>query len=646
MSETRKLAAILVADVVGYGRLAGVDEEGTLARLRLLRSDLIDPTIAVHHGRLVKRTGDGLIIEFRSVVDAVRCAIEVQRAMVERNASVSPDKRIDFRVGIHLGDVVEESDGDLMGDGVNIAARLEGVCEPGSVCLSEDAYRQVRDKLKESFVALGEKALKNIARSVRIYSLEVGKPKAALDATLSEKPPGSRLRLPGIGGRTRWIAMAALVLALAAGAWHFAPRHSSPGLAGRASLAVLPFANIAGDEATGRLADGLTEDIITDLSRYRTMDVIAHSSTEQYKGNAVDVRQVGKDLNVRYVLEGSVQREGDQIRVTAQLIDANTSAHIWSERWDRPSKEYFALQTDIADQLGNRLGGAGAIEKAELEAARRSRPENLTAYELYLAGRSEALRMTLLGVKNAIELFERAVAADPRLSRAWGELAVARMTLMDMVGADPAVALPPVRAAAQRAVELDPGDAGAHLALGWALGFQGDLGTSEAEFDTALRLNPGDAEILAGYSAWAVTFGHPERAAEAADHAIRLNPSYPPSQAPSFSYAYFSVGRYEDTLRVLDRLPRQNYLFWSWVLRAASYGALGRAAEAKVALSDALTRFPYVTIEGFTGGPDWSDADRKRLVETMRAAGFPPCAKPYTLAKNPQLVRLPECVSK
>ena len=435
-----------------------------------------------------------------------------------------------------------------------------------------------------------------------------------------------------------------MILLLALGGWLFW-RHPAPGLVGRASLAVLPFANIAGDEATGRLADGLTEDIITDLSRYRTIDVIAHNSTDVYKGKAVDLRQVGKDLNVRYVLEGSVQREGDQIRVTAQLIDANSDAHLWSERWDRPSKDFFAVQSDIADQLGSRLGGFGVIDKAEKEAARRSRPENLTAYELNLAGRSESARSTPENNKNAIELFKKANAADPKLARAWAELSGALQQSITF-GADPGVALPAAVAAARRAVEIDPGDAMAHAMLAFGLGMQGNFALSEAEFDAALRLNPGDAEILAQYAAWAPAFGPPERGAEAADHAIRLNPNYQPWAAWNFSYAYFTAGRFEDALRILERLPKDNYNFYSWVYRAASHAALGRAAEAKAATSDALQHFPDLTIEGFTGTADNTDLDRIRLIGPMRAAGFPPCAKPETLAKNPQLVRLPECVAK
>src|SRR4029077_1174427 len=291
MAETRKLAAILAADVAGYSKLAGADEERTLARLRALRSDLIDPTIAMHHGRVVKRTGDGVLIEFRSVVDAVRCAIEVQNGMVERNAGLPPERRIEFRVGIHVGDVVEESDGDLMGDGVNIAARLEGIAAPGAICLSEDAYRQVKGRLDLAVSDLGLTQLKNIAEPVRVYSLEVAKPaqaKPASETKLVEKLPGPQSRPRVAGGRILSAAAAALVLALGLGAWHFWPRHPAPGLVGRASLAGLPLANLAGDEVTGRLGDGLTEDIITDLSRYREMDIIARNSTEVYKGKAVD----------------------------------------------------------------------------------------------------------------------------------------------------------------------------------------------------------------------------------------------------------------------------------------------------------------------------------------------------------------------
>src|ERR1700761_3700601 len=291
MSETRKLAAILVADVVGYSRLAGSDEDRTLARLRALRSDLIDPTIALHHGRTVKRTGDGSIIEFRSVVDAARCAIEVQTGVLERNAGLPPERRIEFRVGIHVGDVVEESDGDLMGDGVNIAARLQGICEPEGIVLSGAAYEHARDRVKEAFVDLGEKTLKNIARPLHAYSV-----KGDRSAVRSyEKPP---LSLPD-----------------------------------KPSIAVLPFQNMSGDPEQDYFADGMVEDITAALCRVRDFFVIARNSAFSYKRRAVPVQQISRELGVRYLIEGSVRRAGNRVRITAQLIDGLSSNHLWADKY-------------------------------------------------------------------------------------------------------------------------------------------------------------------------------------------------------------------------------------------------------------------------------------------------------------------------
>jgi adenylate cyclase len=342
VSETRKLAAILVSDVVGYSRLAGADEDRILARLRTLRSDLIDPTIAVHRGRIVKRTGDGSIIEFRSVVDAVRCAIEVQRAMVERNAEVAPEKRIEFRVGIHLGDVVEESDGDLMGDGVNIAARLEGVCEPGGVCLSEDAYRQVKGRLDLAVTDLGPTPLKNIAEPVRVYSLRVGVPAQAKSAT-EAKPPQSKKRssLAALAA-----GIAALLILIAGGAWWFLAANRTapvaanapppPLAAERFSLVVFPFANLGGDPAPDYLADSLTDQLITTIARLPDTFVIARNTAMTFKGKPADAKAIGRDLGVRYVLEGSALPSGDQVRVNAQLIEADSGAHLWADQFDTP----------------------------------------------------------------------------------------------------------------------------------------------------------------------------------------------------------------------------------------------------------------------------------------------------------------------
>jgi adenylate cyclase len=297
VSEIRKIAAILVADVVGYSRLASADEDGTLSRLRALRSDLIDPAVASHHGRIVKRTGDGFIAEFRSVVEAVRCAIAMQNGLIQHNVDVAADRRIDLRIGVHLGDVVEEADGDLMGDGVNIAARLEGIAAPAAICLSEDAYRQVSGRLDMAVTDLGEKALKNIRRPIRVYSLQVGEPPQAqpTPALTTEKSATPRL-----------------------------------------SMVVLPFSNIGGDAEQDHFVDGVTESLTTDLSRIRGSFVIGRNTAFTYKGKAVDLKQIGRELNVRYVLEGSVQRGGNRMRINVQLIDAETGNHLWAERFDKP----------------------------------------------------------------------------------------------------------------------------------------------------------------------------------------------------------------------------------------------------------------------------------------------------------------------
>ena len=365
--------------MVGYSRLAAADEERILARLRALRSDLIDPTISVHHGRIVKRTGDGSIIEFNSVVDAVRCAIEVQRAMVERDAAVAADKRIQFRIGIHLGDIVEESDGDLMGDGVNIAARLEGVGEPGGVCLSEDAHRQVRDRLKENFVDLGERQLKNIARPVRAYAL----PAAAIAGPKAQGPRVTLVSALGLGGR--WIgviaACVAALLAVGAFAWRagYSPRFMAASVddklanAPRLSIVVLPFENLSGDKEQEYFADGITDDLTTDLSHLSNSLVIARNTAFTYKGKAVDVKQIGRELGVRYVLEGSMRRLEDKITVNAQLISTETGAHVWADRFDGERSKVGQLQVDIVARLANSLDVA--LTRTEALRAIRERPK-------------------------------------------------------------------------------------------------------------------------------------------------------------------------------------------------------------------------------------------------------------------------------
>jgi adenylate cyclase len=382
MSATRKLAAILAADVVGYGRLTGVDEEGTLDHLKTLRRELIDPTIAAHRGRIVKTMGDGLLIEFASVVDAVRCAVEVQRGMPARNSGIAGDKRIEFRIGINLGDVVAEGN-DLLGDGVNVAARLEGLAEPGGICISGTAFDQVLDKLPVTFTDQGEQTVKNIARPVRVYALN-----AEAVASLPEQPSlPTRSQSPRRGSIGRWVAQAAavfmVVLLLVIGVGflfrrdaHIAPFATAP----RLSIVVLPFANLSGDPAQDYLADVITDELTTSLSRIGGAFVIARSTAFTYKGKAVDAKQVGRDLGVRYVLEGSEQNSGNRVRVNAQLIDAETGTHVWAEQFDADRADLLNMQDEIVTRLARALD----VQMVAIEAAHvaRTRPGNLDAEDL------------------------------------------------------------------------------------------------------------------------------------------------------------------------------------------------------------------------------------------------------------------------
>src|SRR5271167_699204 len=430
MSETRKIAAILVTDVVGYSRLAGADEDRTLSRLRGLRSDLIDPAIAAHHGRTVKRTGDGIIIEFRSVVDAVRCAIEVQTGLIDRNAGVPEDRRIEFRIGIHLGDVVEEIDADLMGDGVNIAARLEGICDPGGICLSEDAWRLARDRVGESFADLGEQKLKNIARPMRAYLLP------------AERFAGKRE--PARAGQE------SLLLALP----------------DKPSIAVLPFQNMSGDPEQDYFADGMVEDIVTGLSRIKWLFVIARNSSFVYKGKAADVRQVGRELGVRYVLEGGVRKAGDRLRITAQLVEAETGAHLWADKYDGALQDVFELQDQITDRV------VGVVEpslrRSEVERSRRKRPENLDAYDLFLRALPHLQARMPGGARIAIPLLEQALSLEPDYAVAHAHLAWCREWCFTRGGLDEAdreIALLHARAA----IASDIDDAAALAVAGWVI---------------------------------------------------------------------------------------------------------------------------------------------------------------------------------
>ena len=480
MSETRKLAAILVADVVGYSRLAGADEDRTLARLRGLRSDLIDPAIAAHHGRIVKRTGDGSIIEFRSAVDAVRCAIEIQNGLIERNAGVPEDRRIEFRVGIHVGDVVEESDGDLMGDGVNIAARLEGIAKPGAICLSEDAYRQVSGRLEMEVTDLGPTQLKNIDRQIRAYSLRVGVPAQAKPAEpVTPAAPTPQKRRFGLAPLAA--ALAALMVVIAGGAWWLlnANRPASvatktPAEAARLSIVVLPFANLSGDPGQDYLVDALTDELTTSLARHRGTFVIARNTAMTFKGKPIDAKAIGKELGVRYVLEGSVQPSGDRMRVNAQLIDASSGAHLWAEQFDTPRADLLQTQDAIVTHLARALDFQ--LEEAEAARLNRTPAANRDAEDLALQCDAGVWKAGFFGKEAdaALALCEQALAIDPSNVRALLGLA-SKFWLRAALGfsSDFKGDLEQADELASKALALDPDNAWVHNTKGWILQNQG-----------------------------------------------------------------------------------------------------------------------------------------------------------------------------
>ncbi len=587
MSENRKLAAILAADVVGYTRLAGADEDRVLARLRALRSDLIDPTIAVHRGRVIKRTGDGALVEFRSVVDAVRCAVEVQNGMVGRNAGVPQDKRIDFRIGIHLGDVVEESDGDLMGDGVNIAARLESVAAPGAICLSEDAYRQVKSRLDLSVSDLGDTRLKNIAEPMRVYSVRVGAPAAKEAPAAEPAAPAAKAERPAL------------------------------------SIAVLPFLNMSGDAEQDYFADGISEDIITALSKLPQLFVIARNSSFTFKGRNVDVKEAADKLGVRYVLEGSVRKSGNRVRVTAQLIDAGSGGHLWAERFDRDLTDIFAVQDDVT----HHIVGALAVNLTDGD-RQRLRPEHagsIEAYDYFLRGRELWHRLTEATTSEARDLLERAVAIDPNFAAAHAFLALTHvLDYVNRWSASPPRSQEQAEAAAARAVSLDDQDPWAHWALSIVNMYKRRLEEALREAERAIALNPSFAEAHVNLGEVLHYSGRSEEALKYYDRATALNPYFPDVVLHFQALALFQLGRYDEAVVLLKRrLTRNMSTDVSRALLAASYGHLGRFEEARDAWSDLLRVNPNYSLDYRRKIlPYKNPADFERVVEGLRKAGI------------------------
>jgi adenylate cyclase len=632
MSETRKIAAILVSDVVGYSRLAGADEDRTLSRIRGLRSDLIDPAIAAHHGRIVKRTGDGGLIEFLSVVNAVRCAIEVQNGLIERNAGVPPERRIEFRVGIHLGDVVEEADGDLMGDGVNIAARLERICEPGAICLSEDAYRQVKGRLDLAVRDLGPTQLKNIAEPIRGYSLEVGKPAQAKPAQPRRRPSLAPLAF----------GFAALVILVAASAWYLlganrptvatttpAPVASNavaPAKLAHLSIVVLPFKNLSGDPSQDYFADGITENLTTDLSRIRNSFVIANITANTYKGKAIDAKQIGKELGVRFVLEGSAHRDQNRARVNAQLVDAESGAQIWADRFEENVADLFKLQDQVVNRLGNALG----FELIKAEAEKSARANEPDAIDLAMRGWATMWQSYPQPPKEkrdshyaALALFDQALKIDPNEADALAGEAFTYMALYVFGEATTETDLDArIIDRADRAIALDPDNMRAYVAKSLYLAVTDRENEALRAADSGLAINPNYAALLDARTLAEIALGRFEQAKSDARQAMRLSPRDPeiPNRLMNLGMAELGLGHFDAAIEEYQKgIDAGDHSFIPYVNLAAAYALEGKMDEAKVALSKGRRLNPNLTVRWVIDHA----VDFPPLLDGLRKAGLP-----------------------
>jgi len=581
----RRLAAIVAADVAGYSRLIGTDEEGTLAALRAHRRELIDPLIVEHGGRIVKTMGDGLLLEFPSIVDATRCAIEVQKGMAARNADVPSNRRVAFRIGVNLGDIVIDGE-DILGDGVNIAARLQAIAEPGGIAISRRVHEDVQDRLDASFEDAGERSLKNIARPVQVW---------------------------------RWSSAGT-----SAGVAQEVVRDDALPLPDKPSIAVLPFINMSADPGQEYFADGIAEDIITALSRIQWFFVTARNSSFTYKGIAVDVRQVGRELGVRYVLEGSVRRSGRRLRVTAQLIDATTGQHVWVERYDRELSDIFEVQ----DEITRNVVASTRTQVQLIEGSLFEKLEKPSLPVWALVNRSWKLmyEMTANSLTEAKRLGMEAIAVDPGSGRAHQALAVHLWHLAWMGFAeDTHATLAEGRRMAERAVRLNDGDEYSHWILGLLQMANGEYDKAIAELERAIEINPN---CSLAYGSLATTLNHagcPEEAVSYNEIAIRSNP-----RDPSIFYRYNGLALSHFLLQQFDNavqwarkaIQHKPSWFQGHAVLVASLVELGRPDDARKALGDYLTQFPNATLAEIRALPFRIPAHREQLINALCKAGL------------------------
>ena len=563
----RRLAAIAVADVVGYSRLMEADEAGTLAALKQRRTGILDPVVRAHGGRIVKLMGDGVLIEFASAVNAVKAALELQNKFAEANGAVDENRRIVLRIGINLGDVIGEGS-DIYGDGVNIAARLETLAEPGGICISAKVHDEVRGKIEAAFDDGGEQQLKNIASPVRIY-------------------------------RQRMTAQRLAPLALPA----------------KPSIAVLPFTNMSNDPEHESFADGLTEDLITDLSRHAGLFVIARNSTFAYKGKSVDVRRIAGDLGVRYLLEGSARRASGRVRINVQLIDAIGGGHLWAERFDRDLDDIFAVQDEVTAKIVEALVGRLTAPPP------RYKPKSMEAYDLCVRARI-LTEVSTQAAREAHLLLQRAIALDPNYAEAHRRLALTRLLLWVHWGEPMEPSRRMAAESAQKAVALDPNDAGNHAILAYVLAYEKNWAESDAAFEIALRLDPNHAEGWAMLSDITALGGRPGDAIEQIYKALRLNPQPDCWYYLLLGQAQYAARQYQAAVETLRR--EETYRTMSRRFLAASLARLGRLDEARREAEMFMVNTPHFTIGHWAANQPFRDeATRQHFVEGYRMAGLP-----------------------
>ncbi len=592
IAQGRRLAAILAADVVGFSALVESDEGLALAAVEADRREHLDPLIARHGGRVFKAMGDGLLVEFASVVEAVRCALTLQRDLLKRHEDTAPDQRMYYRLGIHLGDVVAAG-GDLMGDGVNIAARIEPLAAPGGLALSDDAYRQLAGKIELDVEDLGEPPLKNISRKVRVYRVHTGGEEAARAAR---------------------------------------PRAAAAVPTDRPSIAVLPFDSFGGDDTTAMLCNGITEDLITDLARFWSFLVIARNSSYLYRESPRDLRRIGRELGVRYLLEGSLRRIGSNIRVNAQLIDAATAHHVWSERFDRNESEIFEVQDELVRIVVGRL--ESRVYHEERERAKRKRPESLKAYELWLTATEQHEYGTAESHDRAKELYERALAIDPKFARAHAGLA--ELAYLDSLlrnwGRPRDEARIEALTHARRAVDLDPNDAQAHVILGWAYLMRREFERARRHLERAADLNPNDADVNMSRATALAFLGDPQAGLDAIALAMRLNPYCPDWYLSDKAVVHFIAGDAQAALEVYDMIGElyPHSVLW----HAAAAAQVGRLEEARRMVHEFSTKARQLWVGDEAAGPaDYArwivkglpirrETDAAAFRDALRAAGL------------------------